>query len=456
MANAQRLDAPAVPSSAPAKSSARRALAKGGSLTFLINVSGMGLALLMQIVLARLLGAAGYGTFAYVTTVTTFMIFPAKLGFDTTLVKLVSSYKAKDNWPLIKGLLQRANQIGFVLSLIVMAVGLAVVAIRSGGMTEQQIVCYAAGMVTIPLLTLATLRQSALQALKDVLFAQMPEKIIRPILTIGLLALAVPLLGTGAGAGTAMICFAASLFVSYVIGAVVLKRRIGSRLAAVEAQYETRSWTRLSLSLMVNAGMYLILGQLNVLLMGAMDSETASGYFSAAVRLATLVAFARTAINMTAAPLLSETYAKGDREQLQQVCTASGRAGFAFAVVVCAAFAIGGKPILTLFGPGFADAYPALLLMSVGQLFGAYCGQNGTLATMAGSHNLLTRVLAGSTALNVVMSVALIPVIGMTGAGLAACCSTICWNGIMAVVVVRKYGIITPVWLPSFGGKRKN
>ncbi|QHW34312.1 oligosaccharide flippase family protein [Paenibacillus rhizovicinus] len=450
MANAQQLAA--APSAAP---SAAKALAKGGSLTFLINVSGMGLALLMQIVLARLLGAAGYGTFAYVTTVTTFMIFPAKLGFDTTIVKLVSSYKAKDNWPLIKGLIQRSNQIGFVLSLIVMAVGLTVVAFRSGGMTESQIVCYAAGMVTIPLLTLATLRQSALQALKDVLYAQMPEKIIRPVLTIGLLALAVPLVGGKADAGLAMICFAAALAVSYIIGAVVLKRRIGQKLKTVEPQYETREWTRLSLSLMVNAGMYLILGQLNVLLMGAMDSETASGYFSAAVRLATLVAFARTAINMTAAPLLSETYAKGDREQLQQVCTTSGRAGFTFAVVVCAVFAIGGKPILSLFGAGFTDAYPALLLMSLGQLFGAYCGQNGTLATMAGSHNLLTRVLAGSTVLNIVMSAALIPWIGMTGAGLAACCSTVCWNGIMAVVVVRKYGIITPVWLPVLGSKRK-
>lgn len=452
MNNAQSLQAPA----AAKPSSAKRTLARGGSLTFLINVGGMGLAMLMQIMLARLLGAAGYGTFAYVTTVTTFMIFPAKLGFDTTLVKLVSSYKAKDNWPLIKGLVQRANQIGFVLSLAVMTIGLAIVAFRRDGMTDAQLVCYAAGMATIPLLTLATLRQSALQALKDVLFAQMPEKILRPIVTIGLLMLAVPLTGIHADAGTAMICFAAAIGVSYVIGAIVLKKRIGSRLAAVEAQYATKEWTKLSLSLMVNAGMYLILGQLNVLLMGAMQSETASGYFSAAVRLATLVAFARTAINMTAAPLLSEAYAKGDREQLQQVCTTSGRAGFVFAVAVFAVFAAGGEPILKLFGPGFADAYPALLLMSLGQLFGAYCGQNGTLATMSGSHNALTRVLAGSTVLNVVMSVALIPWIGMTGAGLAACCSTVCWNGIMAVYIVRKQGIITPVWIPRWRFGRKN
>ncbi|MBW7474270.1 oligosaccharide flippase family protein [Paenibacillus oenotherae] len=449
MANAERLAKPIAGKSA----AITKVLARGGSISFLLNSTGMGLALIMQIVLARLLGAAAYGTYAFVTTVITFLVFPAKLGFDTSIVRLVAAMKAKDEWALIKGLLKRANQLGFAVSLSVTVIGFAILGLRYNEMTGSQLVTYSVGFATIPLLTLATLRQSALQALKDVLFAQMPEKIVRPLLTIGLLLIAVLLLGREADSGLAMICFAVAVAVSYMIGAFVLKKRIGDQIAGVETQYATRYWLKLSLSLMVNGGMYLILGQLSVLLLGMMNSETESGLFSAAVRLATLVSFAITAINMTAAPLLSESYARRDHNQLQQVCTTSGRAGFSFAAVVFIGFAVAGRPLLGLFGAEFTAAYPALLLLSAGQLFGAYCGQTGTMATMTGYHRVLTRVLVIATVLNVALSVALIPLLGMTGAAAASCCAAVTWNAVMAIAIKRKYGIITPVW--SFGSRAK-
>lgn len=451
MANAERLAKPV----AGKPAAITKVLARGGSISFLLNSTGMGLALIMQIVLARLLGAAGYGTYAFVTTVVTFLVFPAKLGFDTSIVRLVAAMKAKGEWPLIKGLLKRANQLGFAVSLSVTVVGFIILGLRYSEMTDTQLVTYAVGFATIPLLTLATLRQSALQALKDVLFAQMPEKIVRPLLTMGLLIMTVYLLNWEADAGLAMLCFAAAVAVSYLIGAVVLKRRIKEQTAAVDIQYATRYWIRLSVSLMINGGMYLILGQLSVLLMGVMHSETESGLFSAAVRLATLVSFAITAINMTAAPLLSESYAKGKHDQLQQVCTTSGRAGFSFAAVVFIGFVVAGRPLLGLFGTEFTAAYPALLLLSAGQLFGAYCGQTGTMATMTGYHRVLTRVLVIATALNVMLSVLLIPLLGMTGAAAASCCAAVTWNAIMAVAIKRKYGITTPVWTFGGGSKRK-
>ncbi|MGG4033246.1 flippase [Paenibacillus cisolokensis] len=427
-----------------------RTLAKGGSISFLVNTSGMGLALLMQIALARMLGVDGYGIFSFVTTVVTFLVFPAKLGFDTTIVRLTASYRAVGDWPGIKGLLRRGNQIGLILSLIVAAGGMAAVWLGRDGMTGEQLATYIAGLAGIPLLTLATLRQSALQGLKDVLFAQMPEKIMRPVLTIALLALCAYGFGMTADAGLAMLCFGVSVAVTYVVGAFVLKVRIGRHTRQLAPRYETREWVRLSVSLMINAGMYLLLGQLSVLLIGFMQGETASGLFSAAVRLGTLVAFALTAINMTAAPLLSETYAKGDRKQMQQVCTTTGRAGFLFAAVVFAVFALLGRPLLGLFGEEFRDAYPALMLLAGGHLIKAFCGQSGTLTTMTGHQKVLTKVLSLASVLNVALCVLLIPPLGITGAALATSVSGVAWNVVMVVIIWRRFGIQTFAWAPPF------
>ncbi|BBH19563.1 flippase [Paenibacillus baekrokdamisoli] len=431
-------------------SSITKRLARGGSISFLINSTGMGLALVMQVMLARMLGAAAYGTYAFVSTIVTFLVFPTKLGYDISIVRLVASFKAKDDWSSIKGLLHRANQFALILSSVVTLGGLAVILFKADSLSNEQLVTYIAGLVTIPLLTLATLRQSALQALKDVLYAQMPEKIGRPIITMGLLLLCSTAIGKPAGAGLAMICFAAAIGVSWIIGAVVLRKRTGPQLLAVQPKYETKSWTSLSISLMVNAGMYLILGQLGVLMMGLMHSETDSGLFSAAIRLATLVSFGVTAVNMTAAPMLSELYATNNRKQLQHVCTTSGRAGFAFAAVSFAVFAIGGKPLLGLFGPEFVASHKPMLLMAAGQLFNAYCGQNGMMTTMTGHQNALTKALSVATVLNVGLNFALIPGLGSMGAAIAATTAAFCWNAAMVIFVYRKMGILTAAWLPSF------
>ncbi|GGG66530.1 flippase [Paenibacillus radicis (ex Gao et al. 2016)] len=430
-------------------------LSRGGSASFLINSAGMALAMLMQVALARLLGVDGYGIYAFVTTVVTFMVFPAKLGFDTTIVKLVAAYRVKEEWGLIKGLLQRSNQIGLVLSIVLAIGGLIFVALKgdAAGDTAKAIT-YAAGFASIPLLTLATLRQSALQGVKDVVYAQMPEKILRPVLTIAFV-FAAAALGVTADAGLAMICFVLAVIVSYIVGAVVLKKRIGSQMEGVAPAYETRSWMRLSGSMMANAGVYLILGQLNVLMLGLMEGETQSGIFSVAVRLATLVAFMLTAVNMTASPLISETYAKGDMDTLQKVCTSTGRVGFVFAAVVGLFFCLFGHWTLGLFGPEFTQAYPAMLILVFGQVFNAYCGQNGIVATMTGGQNALTKVLIVAAIVNAALNGLLIPSMGMTGGAIAATASMMTWNIGAVLLVRRKPGVQTLAWAPGLGLRKK-
>lgn len=445
----------ATATAAASKPAIAKRLSRGGSTSFLINSVGMGLAMLLQIALARVLGVDGYGIYTFVTTVVTFMVFPAKLGFDTAIVRLVAAYRVNGEWALIKGLLRRSNQIGFVLSIVAALVGIAFVYGRGMEGDGAKAVAYAAGFAAIPLLTLATLRQSALQAVKDVLFAQMPEKIVRPILTIAFV-FAATALGLQANAGVAMVCFGLAVAVSYIMGAVVLKKRIGSHTASIAPRYEMRSWLRLSGSLMANAGMYLILGQLNVLMMGFMRGETESGIFSAAVRLAALVSFMLTAVNMTASPLVSESYAKRDMKALQQVCTSTGRVGFAFAAVVFLFFAAVGHWTLGLFGAEFTQAYPALLILAFGQLFSAFCGQNGTVATMTGGQNALTKVLIGAAIVNAVLNAILIPIWGMTGGAAAATVSVIVWNSAAVILVNRRPGIQTMAWAPRLSRRTTN
>lgn len=421
-----------------------RVLARKGGTAFALNASGMALAFLLQAFLARRLGAAGYGHYAYVMTVVTFLVYPAKLGFDMTIVRFVAAYRAEDRWGEIKGLLRFANRQSFALSMAVTLIGLAVLVFCKGKMERDLYETFAVGLACVPFLALGLLRQSALQALNEVLFAQMPEKIIRPVLLIACLSAAAAL-GAAAGAPLAMALFGLSLVLTYLLGAAVLRKKTGARLREERPVFHPREWTSNSLSLMVNAGIYLILGQLNVLMTGMLQGTYDSGILSAAVRIAALVTFAMTAINMTAGPLMSAAYAQKDMKRLQSVVTASGAASLGFALVVLLVIAVWGKPILAIFGTEFQAGYRPLLIMAAGQFVSALCGQTGMVMTMTGHQGTLSKALFVSAGLNAALNFAMIPAWGMTGAAVATFAGGAFWPFAMVFVVRRKLGIRTSV-----------
>lgn len=433
------------PTTQAAEVNVSRTLAKSGSMSFIMNVAGVAIALLVQIILARELGAVHYGYYSYVMTVVTFLVFPANLGFDTSIVRFVASYRANHLWGEIKGLLRRANQLSLSVSALIMTAGIGIATFAFRDMPEELKATFIAGMLAIPLMSLTTLRQSSLLALKEVMYAQLPEKIMRPVLCIVLLYVYNYAFHTKAGASGAMAFFVTAMLLSYAFGAWVLHRKIAPLTKSFVHKFQTKQWVAVSVSLMVNAGMYLILGQLNVVMVGIVHGTYESGIFSAAVRIATMVSFAITSMNMIAAPMLSEHYAKRNFRQMQRICTLSARSGFAFAGVVFLIIVCFGDWILGLFGDEFKAGSLALIVLSASHLAHAFCGQCGTVMNMTGQQKTSTNILIVSTVLKVALNLLLIPGLGMVGAALANLVSAMVCYASMVVVVRNRLHIQTSV-----------
>lgn len=429
------------------ESNISRILAKSGSLSFMLNVAGVGLAVLMQVVLARVLGVVSYGYYAYVMTVITFLVFPANLGFDTAIVRYVASYKSNHLWGEIKGLLRRANQLTFIVSITIMAVSGLVIYLMYKNSQGEFYYTFLFGLLIIPLMATSTLRQSSLLALKEVMFAQFPEKVMRPVFCILILFACNAIFHVHVNAFEAMVIFFSSMLLSYIFGAWVLHRKLKPSVKLQPYKYHTKHWVSESLTLMVNSGMYLILGQLSVVMIGMMNGTSESGIFSATVRIATMVSFAITSINMIAAPIISECYAKGDMKQMQKICTLSGRSGFIFAGLVFLTVLLFGQWILGLFGEEFKAGTTALILLSLSHLVHSYCGQSGTVMTMTGQQRASSRLLIISTVMNVVLNLVLIPSMGMIGAAIANLLSTTFCYFSMMFKVKKSMQITTGIWM---------
>ena len=84
-------------------------LARGGGSVMALNVAGMAQALLLQVVLARLLGHEGYGQFAYVMAWINILVYVAVMGHDSLVMRSVAAYHARQEWALLAGTLRHAE-----------------------------------------------------------------------------------------------------------------------------------------------------------------------------------------------------------------------------------------------------------------------------------------------------------------------------------------------------------
>ncbi len=75
------------------RTAAERPLMRATSGTFLLRVASAGILLASAVLLARGLGARGYGAYSYATAWATLLATPALLGFDRLLVRSMAAWK---------------------------------------------------------------------------------------------------------------------------------------------------------------------------------------------------------------------------------------------------------------------------------------------------------------------------------------------------------------------------
>jgi O-antigen/teichoic acid export membrane protein len=109
-----------------------------------------------------------------------------------------------------------------------------------------------------------------------------------------------------------------------------------------------------------------------------------------------------------------------------------------------------GGPLLDfVFGSEFARGASALALLVGGNLIAVAAGSVGNILNMTG-HEGDTVFASGVAALsNLVLNLALIPVLGIRGAAAATALSLVLWNVILVFRVHSRVGVISLAWYPG-------
>ena len=415
-----------------------RGLLRSASGTAFMQAVSSGGGFLTALLLARFLGDDGYGLYAFSFAWAGLLSLVATLGIDRFLVRGVAVYDVDREWPLMKGLLQRSNQLVGLASLGIAAIGCA---IALGFMSDSLRGPFCVAMLLVPLTALTLLRQGAMQAFHKVVLGQVPEYLVRPVLIVlGVCALEV--VGGGALTATsALIVNVSAVAIAFVLGSVLLVRTLPAQLRAARPAFATREWIRASLPMMLIAGVWLLNLYIGTLVTGTLGSPTEAGVFNIVQTAAGVVVLFLVAANMPLAPVVAKLHAVGDRERLERTTERIARVALLVSAPVCAAFALFPEAFLNLFGPGFDSGATALRIVALGQLVNAAAGPSGNVLIMTGHELVAARSVGLGAAVNLVLALVLVPVAGVTGAAIAFSFSLVLWNVLLILVARRRLGV---------------
>lgn len=431
----------------------RSHLIKGAAGSFGLQVGFAGLAFFNAIILARVLGAGGYGTFANAMAWVSLLTIPATFGFGILLVRDTAIYRSQGKWGLLKGLLRFSDRIVLVLSVL-----LALAAATAAGFTfsspAQATMRHTIwiALMLLPIFALYNLRESAIRGLEYVIRARLPGMLIRPGLLLAGIGVIYFFWPNRLSAPAAMSVNVGAGVVILGTGIFFLKRLLPPEVKQAKAEYMPGLWLKAASPMLVYGGTQIVLGQTDIVMLGAMRGAHDVGLYAVAYRLSYLLIYVTYAAEVILAPVTSRMYVNGENIRLQKIITRAVRISFfsvlPFGLVLC----FWGGELLGIFGHEFRGAEVALIILSVGRLLEVSLGSSALLLPMTGHERIVAKVLSSFVVANILLNGILIPRYGLEGAAIASVISLISVKSLLTIYAMRKTALM-PTILGTFTGK---
>ena len=407
--------------SMPPSGRLRNHLIKGATGSFVLQVGFAGFAFFNALVLARVLGAGGYGAFANAMAWVSLLTIPATFGFGILVVRDTAIYRSQGKWALLKGLLRFADRFVLMLSvaLAIVAAGVAGWMFSSPSQAMMRHTVWIA-LLLLPLFALYNLQEAATRGLEYVIRARLPGMIVRPGL---LLCGIVTLYFLWPGHLSAPVAMGVNVFAGIValgLGFVFLRQLLPAEAKISTPKYTPRPWLKAAFPMLIYGGAQIVLGQTDIVMLGVMRGPREVGLYAAAHRLALLLVYVTIANETILAPIVSRLHAIDEIDRLQKIITKIVRLSSLIVFPIGLLFIFGGAKILIIFGHEFLAAKIALAILSCGRLLDVALGSGGLILSMLKHEHIVAIVFTITAVINIIFNALLIPHYGVEGAALAS------------------------------------
>lgn len=393
------------------------------------------------ILVSRTLGPDGYGKYGLITAVVPLLSVLVLSGLDQSIVKNIGK----------KGLTFVTNNYFFLVrySLFHISIGFIIVLSLAACLifwfepTDDNLIIVAAIAVLFPLQSLRKIFSSVIRSLKKPELAQVPDSIIQPgsffifVLITFLTLEHINLL-------LVLVClFFSSLFAFlFALWKTPNKQNIYLDSQSTKRRRIFFFTTLPFLGLTISNEIVVYADRIMIVFI---DGYHDAGVYLIAARNAALLTTAVGSIQFVIGPHIAKMKLKSDTVSLQKLCKLHILCLLGVSIPLALGMSFYVDDILRLFGDEYSGAKLALLVLISGYTISFFFGASVQYLFMGGDAKTAFKLTLSACAINIVLNLILIPILGIVGAATATAISEVYLKMASCVIMYRRKLVHTSI-----------
>ncbi len=397
-----------------------RKILRGGVLVFIGTAAGMLFSLVNRAMVARF-GQEDFGVYSLSLAIVSIAGIASLLGIHMGLPRQIAFYRGKDDTSKIRELCFSSLLISLITSMtlsVIIITGAKYISTNILQTPQLEIALKIMG-IAIPFHVLIQIFSSAFRGFEkakpNVFFQNLMRNGIFTLLLFTIIIFKLSFL-------IALFAYVISEIVTFLVFMIYTRFHLPLSFqgCVFSLTNSTRILVTFSLPLLVVTMFQNVTIWTDTIMLGYYLEPDRVGLYNAASTLALVINLGVTAIPFLALPLMSQLYAKGQIEEIRRIYASIAKWIFAITLPVFLIFILfPGATLRIIFGSQYASAAVPLIFLTIGFFINAILGPNGAAMVVIGQtkYHMFTIIVA--SAINVVLNVVLIPIMGINGAAIA-------------------------------------
>ena len=401
----------------------RKRMMRGSATVFAGMTLGTVLTLVLNAVLARVLGHDELGGYFLVFSMVTIMSTIAQMGLDRTVVRLVAAARGTGH----PGRARRAVVLVFAICTVSSFILAAVLILGLGhflavDIYDSQAVAGVVGLAAAWVVVKALLALSA-ETFRG--FQRFWPATVYSGMAVDALLLVVFSGLWVAGVHPSLREAVVISVVATALALVVAGFGIARAAAALHGEGDAGTREILSIStplLITSVASFMVGTGVDLWVVGHFTSLSDVALYGAASRLVFFVAAPFIVVSQVVPPIIAELYARGEKHELERALRSVSTLAGIPAAAVLLTFLVAGPFVMGLvYGPFFREGATVLAILSCARLVAVCTGSSGATLMMTGHQRTMMGLTVGTGILSLTAEILLAPRYGITGVAAATC-----------------------------------
>ena len=407
-------------------------LAAGSGQGLIGSMGGRLISVISSIFIARVLGPAYFGLYSIGWTLLRFVSLIASLGMDRVVLRFAPRYY-RNNASALKGLFFRATGISAVAGLFFGAILFGLSSWLGGTIYQKpdlEPVFRLFALAFPPFIVLGVIAAitRVTQVIKySVIIQDIGQTLLGLILMVFFYFIGFKLFGM-------IIADVISSIIALIMGVIIIFRLFPD-IFAVKAKSEIsyKEIFGFSIPAVMGGAFSVYVFWIDRVLVGYFRTSFENGIYQSVSQISTIFLVISAGINAIVVPMFADYYQRGDTKSLEEVYKISTKWCIYISIPILGVLIISPKEVLSfIYGTQYSSGWNILLILLIGQCINLFTGSVNPLLIMTGNQSFLFKISGIVLCIDVILSVIMIPSLGLTGAAIGTSISL----GILYIVAL--------------------